>query len=140
VGEANVYALEPKGPVLCIPATAFGLCTQIGAALATGNTPQLRAPEAVLAELPAELREKLPAETGATIAAVLHEGSQKAALEVLQEMADRTETGLIPVFTATAEALRTATDDYPLEFLVLERATSTNTAAAGGNAALMAIG
>ena len=37
-------------------------------------------------------------------------------------------------------AVSSPDEDYPLEWLVAERAISTNTAAAGGNASLMSIG
>ena len=37
VGERNTWSLEPRGDVLCLPATALGLALQVGAALATGN-------------------------------------------------------------------------------------------------------
>ena len=37
VGESNVYRLEPRGTILCLPETLKGLLLQVGAVLATGN-------------------------------------------------------------------------------------------------------
>ena len=45
VGEANIYALHPRGAVLLLPLTAAGLYHQVGTALAAGN-------EAVVQEAP----------------------------------------------------------------------------------------
>jgi RHH-type proline utilization regulon transcriptional repressor/proline dehydrogenase/delta 1-pyrroline-5-carboxylate dehydrogenase len=45
-----------------------------------------------------------------------------------------------PVFAASPAGLSDGLDDYPLAFLLEERSVSANTAAAGGNASLMAIG
>ena len=57
----------------------------------------------------------------------------KALLALGQELAQRPGP-LVPLLVAAPGGR------YPLEMLVLERSISTNLAAAGGNAALMAIG
>jgi RHH-type transcriptional regulator, proline utilization regulon repressor / proline dehydrogenase / delta 1-pyrroline-5-carboxylate dehydrogenase len=145
VGESNVYLLHPRGAVLCVPTTEFGLLAQVGAALATGNTARVQAPTAALAGLPAELRarvvvaESYDAAVAASCAAVLFEGDGGALRELAQEV-----TGLDgpirPAFGVAPDALRAGAEDFPLDLLVAERSVSTNTAAAGGNANLMAIG
>ena len=53
VGERNTWLLEPRGDVLCLPATMAGLALQIGAALACGNR--------ALVALPPGLQEALAA-------------------------------------------------------------------------------
>ena len=47
---------------------------------------------------------------------------------------------IVPVHGASREGLAEGSESYPLEWLVRERSVSVNTAAAGGNASLMAIG
>ena len=146
VGEANSYALRPKGRVLCVATTGFGLFMQIGAALATGNAARVPADVAlrgVLAGgLPAELA-GLVAMGGNLDAAdcvgVLFEGSAEALRELSLRVAALSGP-IRPVFAAGPEALRDAREEYPLELLLEERSTSVNTAAAGGNASLMAMG
>ena len=145
VGESNVYSLHPRGAVLCVPTTEFGLLAQVGAALATGNAARVQAPAAALAGLPAELRarvavaESYDAAVAASCAAVLFEGDGDALRELAQEV-----TGLDgpirPAFGVAPDALRAGAEDFRLDLLVAERSVSTNTAAAGGNANLMAIG
>ncbi|HET6184436.1 MAG TPA: trifunctional transcriptional regulator/proline dehydrogenase/L-glutamate gamma-semialdehyde dehydrogenase [Acetobacteraceae bacterium] len=129
-GEANIYSLHKAGRVLCRAATRFGLLVQIGAALATGNTPIV--PDAAL--LPAALRQHVGSDAPAACAAILFEGEADGVRAL-----NRTAETIPRVFAVTPEALRSGADDYPLEFLLTERATSINTAAAGGNASLMAL-
>ena len=64
-----------------------------------------------------------------TVAAVLFDGSSEDLLALARRMAER-EGPLVAVYCAP----------YPLEFLFDEISLSVNTAAAGGNASLMAIG
>jgi RHH-type proline utilization regulon transcriptional repressor/proline dehydrogenase/delta 1-pyrroline-5-carboxylate dehydrogenase len=145
VGESNVYSLHPRGSVLCVPTTEFGLLVQVGAALATGNAVRVQASAAALASMPAELRtrvvvaESYNAAITANCAAVLFEGDSEALRELAQKV-----TGLDgpirPAFGATPDALRAGAEDFPLDLLVAERSVSTNTTAAGGNANLMTIG
>ncbi|MBD0273533.1 MAG: L-glutamate gamma-semialdehyde dehydrogenase, partial [Acetobacteraceae bacterium] len=145
VGEANTYSLRPKGTVLCVPATEFGLFAQIGAALATGNAALVLAPPALRAaayDVPAELRARVrvvDAVDTAGCAAVLFEGDGEALRGIGREVA-ALPGPIRPVFAAEPGALRAGAEDSPLEFLLEERSVSTNTAAAGGNASLMAIG
>jgi RHH-type proline utilization regulon transcriptional repressor/proline dehydrogenase/delta 1-pyrroline-5-carboxylate dehydrogenase len=145
VGETNLYALRPRGPVLCVPATPFGLMVQVGAALATGNAALVQAPpplRALLENLPEPLRGRVaPAGQDAPTrcAAVLFEGDGDALRALGQEVA-ALEGPIRPVLGAGPDALRAGTQDYPLELLLTEQAVCTNTTAAGGNASLMTVG
>ncbi|SHI69315.1 L-proline dehydrogenase /delta-1-pyrroline-5-carboxylate dehydrogenase [Roseomonas rosea] len=144
VGESNVYALHPRGALLCVPATELGLFVQIGAALATGNTARVFAPAAwgeAMAALPPMLRRRVSrigAADAAGCAAVLFEGEADALLGLNRQVA-ALEGPIRLVFGLTPGALR-AGEDYPLELLLAEQSISTNTAAAGGNAGLMTMG
>lgn len=135
VGERNIYALWPRGTLRCEPRTVSGLLQQVGAAFATGNRVLLAA-DAPFADaldtLPADLRRLIGSE--GTAAAVLFEGDGDALARLATTLAE-TAAGVIPVF-----GIATPAEDYPLAWLLSERAISTNTAAAGGNASLMSIG
>ncbi|MBV1795686.1 trifunctional transcriptional regulator/proline dehydrogenase/L-glutamate gamma-semialdehyde dehydrogenase [Siccirubricoccus sp. G192] len=145
VGEVNLYSLHARGTVLCVAATEFGLLVQIGAALATGNTARVWAPEALrtlLDGLPVELRDRITlaeSRDASGCAAVLFEGDGDALRNLAQEVAGL-EGPIRPVFGAASDALQAGSADYPLDFLLAEHSVSTNTAAAGGNAGLMTIG
>ncbi|MBO1080961.1 bifunctional proline dehydrogenase/L-glutamate gamma-semialdehyde dehydrogenase PutA [Roseomonas haemaphysalidis] len=130
VGERNRYETVPRGDVLCVAATPAALLRQVAAALVTGNR-ALVPPGAALPPLPGRI-----AEAGAALPpcdAVLFDGAPEALLALGQELAQRPGP-LVPLLVAAPGGR------YPLEMLVLERSISTNLAAAGGNAALMAIG
>ena len=145
VGESNIYRLEARGAVLCLPETRFGLMCQIGAALATGNRAVVGLPKALkplLANLPHGLDEQiLPVEdwSGALFDAALVEGDAERTLAVGKQLAERSGP-VVGLQTATASALATGERDYVLDWLLCERSISINTAAAGGNASLMTIG
>jgi RHH-type transcriptional regulator, proline utilization regulon repressor / proline dehydrogenase / delta 1-pyrroline-5-carboxylate dehydrogenase len=145
VGEANVYSLRPRGELLCVPSTELGMLVQVSAALATGNRARLWLPEALrdgLAGLPTTLLPHVlvarEGDVGAA-AAVLFEGNADALCSLAQRLAGL-DGPIRTIFSAAPGLLSEEADDYPLEFLLTERATSTNTAAAGGNASLMTIG
>jgi RHH-type transcriptional regulator, proline utilization regulon repressor / proline dehydrogenase / delta 1-pyrroline-5-carboxylate dehydrogenase len=70
---------------------------------------------------------------------VLFEGVGDAICELSREVA-ALPGPIRPVFTVAPDALGSGIEEYPLEFLLEERSTSVNTAAAGGNASLMAMG
>ena len=110
VGERNTYTLRSKGTILCIARDPERLQVQVGAVKATGN-------HAVV-----DIDEK-------NMSAVLFDGSAEDLLALGQKMAER-DGPIVPVFV----------EPYPLEFLFDEVSLSVNTAAAGGNASLMAIG
>ncbi|WP_212744166.1 trifunctional transcriptional regulator/proline dehydrogenase/L-glutamate gamma-semialdehyde dehydrogenase [Ramlibacter sp. 2FC] len=139
-GERNVYRLVPREAVLCLAGSEEDRLVQLAAVLAVGSR----------AVWPAEagpLRERLPAELQAAIAlaqdwgaaavafdAVLHHGEAEALREVCRRVAQR------PGPIVGVQGLAPGETALPLERLVIERALSVNTAAAGGNASLMAIG
>jgi RHH-type proline utilization regulon transcriptional repressor/proline dehydrogenase/delta 1-pyrroline-5-carboxylate dehydrogenase len=134
VGERNEYAVLPRGAVLCVASERGALLRQVGAALATGNR-VLVAGDAV-GELPAALAGHVAPVADATQVqcdAVLFEGSRDSLQRLASALAQRPGP-IVPIHVADGERW------YSLEFLVHERAVSTNTAAAGGNAALMTIG
>jgi len=145
VGETNLYRLEPKGSLLCLPSSAFGAYAQVSAALATGNKALVWAEPPVrelLAGLPAALAAMvtlLPGLDSSGADAVLFEGDSDALRDLSVRLA-RQEGAILPVFGASPAGLAAGMEDYPLDLLLSERSVSTNTAAAGGNASLMSIG
>ena len=110
VGERNTYTLRPKGTILCVAAETSRLQAQLEAVAATGN----RATQDV--DTP-------------HIGAALFAGSAADLLALNRRLADR-DGPIVPVYL----------EPYPLEFLFDEVSLSVNTAAAGGNASLMALG
>jgi len=146
VGERNVYALHPRGRVLLVPATQDGLLLQIGAALATGNEGLVdteTGADEILRELPADIRRAVTpvsdwAKAG-VIAAALVEGDATRLTAINQKIA-RLDGPLVLTQGTSTERLIGGAADYCLDWLIEERSTSVNTAAAGGNASLMTIG
>jgi RHH-type proline utilization regulon transcriptional repressor/proline dehydrogenase/delta 1-pyrroline-5-carboxylate dehydrogenase len=129
VGERNVYATEPRGAVLCVAAHEAAHLRQISAALATGNRAVVLG---TLPDLPSDLHDWIAvAEDHRALAfdAVLFDGEDDALITLARELADR-DGPIVTLYCAP----------YRLDGLVRERSISTNTAAAGGNASLMAIG
>ncbi len=150
-GERNTYALEPRGPVLCLAATALGAQLQLGAALATGNQALFveageggRAAKALVAGLPAELAKLASVvqddaiESHARLGGVLFEGDGDGLIALNQRLADRAGPIVLAQGLSSAELAQGRA--YKLERLLAERSVSVNTAAAGGNASLMTIG
>jgi len=140
-GERNVYTLAPRARVLCMAQSADDLLVQTAAVLASGGT-------ALWPHAHAGLRAKLPTHVQAQVMlqdnalcdgavaldAVLHHGDAKSLQTVCAALARRPG----PIVGVTA--LQPGATDIPLERLLIERALSVNTAAAGGNASLMTIG
>jgi RHH-type proline utilization regulon transcriptional repressor/proline dehydrogenase/delta 1-pyrroline-5-carboxylate dehydrogenase len=139
-GERNVYTVHARERVLCLAGNDADRLVQLAATLAVGGT-------AVWPADAADLLERLPAEVQARLAlaadwrqdtvafdAVLHHGSTEALRAVCHAMARRPG----PIVGVTGLAAGAAA--VPLERLVIERALSVNTAAAGGNASLMTMG
>ena len=110
VGELNSYALQPRGRVLCIAATAAERERQLALARSLGNA-------------------ALDSGTPESCDAILFDGSPDALLELQRKVA-ALEGPIRPILTPP----------YAAAMLVLERSTSVNTAAAGGNARLMSLG
>jgi RHH-type proline utilization regulon transcriptional repressor/proline dehydrogenase/delta 1-pyrroline-5-carboxylate dehydrogenase len=123
VGERNVYRLVGRGRVLCLAPTRAGVLNLVSLALAAGNRALvLREESGGHAEVAASVAD-------AVCDAVLYDGDDSGLIALAQAMAARDGT-IVPV-------LRPA---QALPMLVQERSVSTNTAASGGNPALMRIG
>ena len=146
VGERNLYGCHPRGTVLVMTESARGLFAALAAALATGNRAAVVAPPAVhsmLASLPKTASDRIGAApedwTKAEIRTVLYEGGRAGLLALLEKLAGR-PGAVVPVHAVSVEGLADGSEDFPTEWLVEEKTISINTAAAGGNATLMAIG
>ncbi|MEO8674947.1 MAG: bifunctional proline dehydrogenase/L-glutamate gamma-semialdehyde dehydrogenase PutA [Casimicrobiaceae bacterium] len=134
-GEANTLELQPRGVVVCIADDAEALIAQTNAARATGNTPLwLRSPLTFAA------RDRLE---GASVTfadaldpravdAVLLDASAERAARVRAEFAAAAGK-IVPVIAPEADG------GYDPARLVVERTVTVNTAAAGGNAALLSL-
>ncbi|MCU0968730.1 MAG: trifunctional transcriptional regulator/proline dehydrogenase/L-glutamate gamma-semialdehyde dehydrogenase [Rubrivivax sp.] len=143
-GEANLYRIGPREPVLCLaPEGDAGdrVRLAMGAAvLALGGRVLWPARDGALrSSLPGAVQERIALaddwrHPGIALGAVLHQGPPEERLAVLQALAARPGAivGLTPFDDDGG--------DLALETLVGERSLSINTAAAGGNASLMAIG
>ncbi|BEV46823.1 hypothetical protein CRBSH125_30060 [Afipia carboxidovorans] len=146
VGERNLYALHPRGRILLVPATEAGLRRQTAVTLATGNQ--------LVIDAVSEFQNKLqglPASVAARVswtsdwqadgpfAGALIEGDAARVLAVNQRIA-ALPGPLVLVQSATTEEIACDPDAYCVNWLLEEVSTSINTAAAGGNASLMAIG
>ncbi|WP_337181136.1 trifunctional transcriptional regulator/proline dehydrogenase/L-glutamate gamma-semialdehyde dehydrogenase [Shinella sp.] len=146
VGERNIYALHPRGRILLVPKTETGLLRQVAAALATGNQIAIDSVEALkpaLADLPASVAARLLwtddwAKDG-PFAGALVEGEAEEVQRVNRRIAGLPGP-LVLVQAATSAELVSDPEAYCLNWLLEEVSTSINTAAAGGNASLMAIG
>jgi RHH-type proline utilization regulon transcriptional repressor/proline dehydrogenase/delta 1-pyrroline-5-carboxylate dehydrogenase len=127
--------------VLCMATTNAAMAAQVGAALATGNVALVVPPpdpNNFLSRLPAALKPHVrrvadplaePCDT------VLFDTGHADALLHWQSVFAARPGEVVPFHVPDP-----TTGEYDLAWLMHERAVSTNTAAAGGNASLMAIG
>lgn len=137
VGELNQYTVHPRGRVLLIPATAQGLYAQLAAVKETGNIPVV--PDA-LRSLAHELGKEATSviewiadwQRDAAIAHVLIENVDEPITHLLEAIAAK--DGPIPIVQSGG-----ANHCYRTDWMVEEKAISTDTTAAGGNASLMAV-
>jgi len=134
-GEANTLEFHPRGVVACIADDAATLLAQTNAARAAGNTPLwLRNPLMMVA------RDRLTGDgvmfadslDPATVDAVLLDASTARAQRVRTALA-AAEGKIIPVIAPESDG------GYDPARLVVERTVTVNTAAAGGNAALLSL-
>jgi len=138
-GERNVYSLHPRDAVLCLADADADRLVQLAAVLAVGSRAVWPASASSLrGRLPSAVRERIDVVAGWSAAdvrfdAVLHHGSADELLDVLRVVAAR------PGPIVGVEGRRPGDTALPLERLVVERAVSINTAAAGGNATLMTL-
>lgn len=137
-GERNQYTLAPRARTLCLADNDSDRLTQLAAVLAVGGSAVWPAADtsALHARLPASLQTRVALvndwrSPGVALDAVLHQGSAEALAALCQQMAQRPGP-IVGITTLVA-----GTTVVPLERLVIERALSVNTAAAGGNASLM---
>jgi RHH-type proline utilization regulon transcriptional repressor/proline dehydrogenase/delta 1-pyrroline-5-carboxylate dehydrogenase len=141
-GERNSYSILPREHVLCLAEDETDLLAQLAAVMAVGSTAII--PDG---EPGKSLRNRLPKEVQARIRlvadwnkdevdidAVLHHGDSDQLRAICQQVAQR--SGAI----IGVHGLSKGETNIALERLVIERALSVNTAAAGGNASLMTIG
>jgi RHH-type proline utilization regulon transcriptional repressor/proline dehydrogenase/delta 1-pyrroline-5-carboxylate dehydrogenase len=141
-GEKNSYAILPREHVLCLAEVEGDLLTQLAAVLAVGGSavwPESEQTKALFARLPKEVQARIKRvadwnKDEVVFDAVLHHGHSDQLRGVCQQIAQR--GGAI----VGVQGLSQGETNIALERLVIERALSVNTAAAGGNASLMTIG
>jgi len=141
-GERNSYAILPREHVLCLAQDEGDLLTQLAAVLAVGGSavwPEGEPGKALYARLPKDVQARIQRVADWTkdevlIDAVLHHGDSDQLRAVCEQVAKR--AGAI----VGVHGLSQGETGIALERLVIERALSVNTAAAGGNASLMTIG
>ena len=140
-GERNVYSLHPREAALCLADSEDALLLQLAGVLAVGCRaiwPLTAATGKLHAGLPLEVQGAIALASdwnapGVAFDVALHQGSEADLRAAAVRLAERDG----PI--ACLRRFDPGSDDMPLEALVLERAVSTNTAAAGGNASLMTI-
>jgi RHH-type proline utilization regulon transcriptional repressor/proline dehydrogenase/delta 1-pyrroline-5-carboxylate dehydrogenase len=139
-GERNLYSIAPRSGVLCLAGDDGDRLVQLAAVLACGSRAIWPvSAQALLRQLPSEVRDRIALArdwTSPDVAfdAVLLHGPVAEMAGVQQQLCRR-EGPVVSV-----ERLDPGETGVPLERLVVERALSINTAAAGGNASLMTIG
>lgn len=137
-GERNTYQVHPRDAVLCLAQTEAGLIAQLVAVLTVGSRAVWDAQDTTASDL----HRRLPGavQTCITMASqwlreefdvAVHQGDRDSLLALLQALAER-EGAIVPVACMTP-----ADDGVQLERLIVERALSVDTTAAGGNASLM---
>ncbi|TLP73340.1 trifunctional transcriptional regulator/proline dehydrogenase/L-glutamate gamma-semialdehyde dehydrogenase [Pseudomonas nitroreducens] len=139
-GERNTYTLLPREHVLCLAEDRSDLLAQLAAVLSVGSRPLVaESNAAVVKELPKEVAQRIElvadwSVTDKVFDAILHHGDSDQ-LRAVCEQASKRKGAIVGV-----TGLNRGETDIPLERLLIERALSVNTAAAGGNASLMTIG
>jgi RHH-type proline utilization regulon transcriptional repressor/proline dehydrogenase/delta 1-pyrroline-5-carboxylate dehydrogenase len=140
-GERNVYRVQARARVLCLtgeqPGADADRLTQLAAVLAVGSSAVWPLSALALhAQLPAAVQSQVTLEDeahGKPVHAALLHADEATTLHRQAQLAQR------PGGIVTLTALRPGDAAVPLERLVSERSISSNTAAAGGNASLMAL-
>jgi RHH-type proline utilization regulon transcriptional repressor/proline dehydrogenase/delta 1-pyrroline-5-carboxylate dehydrogenase len=134
-GEENLYRLEARGLIAALASTEAGLREQVALILATGNRALVERGHPALPLDLAELADQVMSVddwlTVPDLRGVLFDGDRASLLALNARVAER--PGPILMVQARGEA------GYRPEWLMEERSISTNTAAAGGNASLMAM-
>ncbi|AXK40617.1 trifunctional transcriptional regulator/proline dehydrogenase/L-glutamate gamma-semialdehyde dehydrogenase [Crenobacter cavernae] len=133
-GENNSLRFAPRGAVGCLASNDAALVAMLIAAFATGNKAVL-ADGGISSTLKAGLGAAVsvaPDLASADIAVLLFDGVAAEAAALRQRLATR-EGALVSLVTANDEG------EWNLHRLIVERAVSVNTTAAGGNASLMSL-
>ena len=138
-GESNHYTIVPRKTVLCMAEQEQSLIQQLTSVYAIGSTPAVLRDDVVIlkyfSSMPETLRKSIQIiqniETD-HFDAVLYQGSEQKLMRLQQSIAQR--QGAIIGITHVQIG-----QSIPLDRLVIERAVSINTAAAGGNASLMTL-
>jgi len=137
-GECNTYRVLPRNAVLCLARRDDDRLAQLAAVLTVGSRPVWPTDDARARALHARLPPAVQAailwdddRKQTSVDAVLHQGDETSLRRTLERVARW--PGPIVGVTALPEG----ESGIPLERLVVERALSVNTAAAGGNASLM---
>ncbi|MEN2508062.1 trifunctional transcriptional regulator/proline dehydrogenase/L-glutamate gamma-semialdehyde dehydrogenase [Stutzerimonas stutzeri] len=141
-GERNSYSLLPREHVLCLAAEELDLQAQLAAVMVVGSeavVAESALSNAVLDKLPPAVQKQITriadwTSDTARFDFVLHHGNSDQLRDVSQQLARRSG----PI--VGIQGMAPGDIDIPLERLLIERALSINTAAAGGNASLMTIG
>lgn len=144
VGEKNTYSLHPRGLILAMPETEKGFYRQLAAVFATGNSVAVFIqPKLVDAinQMPKTVKAHLTvidtlANSG-PFAGALIEGDAERVTSIQKQVAGLSGPLVLTQAMSTQELKN---DGYCLNWLMEEVSLSINTAAAGGNASLMAIG
>ena len=146
VGERNIYELHPRGRILLAPQSVQGMYQQLAAVLATGNEaviddqPSLRG---ALAELPGDVVSTIfwsaDWEQDGPFCGALLEGDTTRLTTLSQRIA-ALPGPLVLIQAAPSGAVQHLVAPYCLNWLAEEVSISINTAAAGGNVSLMALG
>lgn len=139
-GETNQYTVLPRARVLSIADNPQQQLAQLAAIFAVHSQVAILENNAFILKhiqsMPEPLRKRInmikDVETG-DFEAVLHHGSQAELMRLQTQIAQR--SGAIVSITHLADHELS----IPLEALVIERALSINTAAAGGNTSLMTL-
>ena len=132
VGESNLYRTAPRGEILLLPQTREGLSLLLDAVAATRNAPVIDAElvgAAVVRELAPQARLAAALANETSVDGVLVEGGPERVASIARQVAEFAGR-IIPVQSAA---------DVNRDMLVHEISVSINTAAAGGNASLMAL-
>ncbi len=139
-GETNHYAIVPRNQILCISAQDDDFVQQLNAVFALNTTPVVLAENSFvlkyLNSMPTKLKQsfKVIADISkGEFDVVLHRGSQSSLQNLQTQIANR-DGAIIGIYH-----LQQDDEAIALHRLVFERAISTNTAAAGGNASLMTL-
>ncbi len=140
-GERNVYSLHPREAVFCMADSTDGYLHALAAALAVGTQVIWEASsttEALRANLPPDVQKRIVLakdwlSSNVAFDVALHQGSESE-LKRVSALLARRDGPIVSLRRFSAEQA-----SMPLEALMVERAISTNTTAAGGNASLMTI-